>query len=166
MEKKKVLFGLDSRKEANVAKIFNMLKKRELVMVSDKKTRLNSTEIRMLSEIVSARCEGKRLISTRLADLLGVTRSAVSQMVNRLEKEGIVHRVADDIDRKIAYIEISEAVLGIYGKDIEDCLNFVDELVQEFGQEKFDTMYELFEEFLAKAETRIRANKTENKKRK
>ncbi len=166
MGKQMTMLGLDKTKEENVSKIFKLLKKRENVMVADTKTRLNSTEVRLLCEIVSASCDGRRLISTQLADLLGVTRSAISQIVNRLESAGIVCRVADEIDRKIAYIEVSEAVIGEYGKDIEECLTFVNDIVLEFGQEKFDKMYALCEEFFACAEVRMkeRVDKKKNKK--
>ena len=84
--------------------VFSLLKKREEIIISDKKTRFSNTELRLLFEILTAKYEGKRLISTQLAKRLGVTRSAISQIVNRLEEEGVVRRVADDVDRKIAYI--------------------------------------------------------------
>lgn len=127
--------------------IFVMMKQMNNLTVADKTTRFNNTELRMIGEILAAKYVGKRLISTQLADLLGLTRSAISQIVNRLEAEGIVRRVADDVDRKIAYIEITEEVLETYGDDLKICVNFVGRVVKKFGVEKFNTMCKLFDEF-------------------
>lgn len=127
--------------------IFVMMKQMNNLTVADKTTRFNNTELRMIGEILAAKYVGKRLISTQLADLLGLTRSAISQIVNRLEAEGIVRRVADDVDRKIAYIEITEEVLEAYGDDLKICVNFVGRVVKKLGVEKFNTMCKLFDEF-------------------
>ena len=50
--------------------LFSFLKKREGIVLSEKMTHFNNTEIRLISEILSAKYEGKRLISTQLANLL------------------------------------------------------------------------------------------------
>ena len=113
----------------------------------DKNSRFNDAEIRVLSEIISAKYDGRRLISTQLAKNLGVTRSAISQIVNRMEKNGVLKRVPDDIDRKIAYIEITEEALAMYGKDLEICKDFMGRVVEKFGVERFDEMCQAFEAF-------------------
>ncbi len=128
--------------------MFAMLKKRENVAVSDKKMRFNDTELRLIGEILSAKWEGKRLISTQIARLLGVTRSAISQIVNRLEAQGVVKRVADDVDRKIAYVEVTDEILLQYQKEIKFCTDFAGRVVKSYGVEKFETLCALFDEFV------------------
>lgn len=108
--------------------------------------RFNSTEIRFLGEIIAARYAGKRLISTEIAKLVCVTRSAVSQIVNKMEKEGVVVRVPDEVDRKIAYIEITETALEIYGEDLKAYADFMGKVVSRLGAEKFNAMMATFEE--------------------
>ena len=132
--------------------IFTMMKNMDNLTVADKSTRFNSTEMRMIGEIMASRYVGKRLISTQLAQLLGITRSAVSQIVNRLEAQKVVKRVADDVDRKIAYVEITEEALELYGEDLEICVDFVGRVVEKFGVERFNNMCEAFEEFCALTE--------------
>ena len=127
--------------------IFMIMKRMNGLEVSDKETRFNHTEMRLLGEIMASRYVGKRLISTQLADLLGLTRSAISQIVNRLEAQGIVQRVADDVDRKIAYIEVTETALENYGADLEICVEFVGRVVKKFGVERFNEMCSAFEDF-------------------
>jgi len=127
--------------------IFTMMRNMDNLTVADKETRFNSTELRLLGEILASKYVGKRLISTQLAKLLGITRSAISQIVNRLESQGIVRRVADDVDRKIAYIEITEETLDTYGEDLKICVDFIGRCVKRFGVEKFNGMCEAFDEF-------------------
>lgn len=137
-----------SKNEKYLGAVFVLLKKRDGIAISDKKTRFNDTELRMLSEILAAKYEGRRLISTQLATLLGVTRSAVSQIVNRLEGQGVVVRVPDEVDRKIAYVEVTEETLATYEDDLKSCLDFIGRVVEKFGEENFTTMCELYDEFM------------------
>ena len=150
----------DERKSGeNLAKIFRLIRSRDEIVFVDKKTHFNKTEIRLLNEILAAKAEGKRLISTQLAKRLGITRSAISQIVNRLEERGVVVRVGADQDKKIAYIELSDTILDQYGEDIENSKRFVGELVEAFGEEKFETLYTLTECFVALAKERIKMKK-------
>ncbi len=137
-----------SKEEAYLAKIFSMMKARNRIIFHDGKTHYNDTELRLISEIVSAMYEGKRLISTEIADLLGITRSAVSQIVNRLEEQGVVQRVADDVDKKIAYIMLADGVLEKYGEDLDKCFCFLNRAVGRFGEERFFRMCDDFERFI------------------
>ena len=98
--------------------------------VSAKETHFSDTELRLIAEILSATYEGKRLISTQLADMLGITRSAVSQIVNNLEKRNVVKRVADDVDRKIAYIELTEEAMESYLADLKIYEPFIERVVE------------------------------------
>lgn len=145
--------------EEYFGKIFSMMRKREALVVVDRKAPFNNTEIRLIGEILAERAQGKRLISTELARRLGVTRSAVSQIVNRLETKGVVKRVAAENDKKIAYVEISEGVVEVYGEELERALAFVGALVNEFGEEKFNKMYALYDEFVTLADERAKRQK-------
>jgi DNA-binding MarR family transcriptional regulator len=114
MEKEETLFGIDAKKEKYLARFFSLLHNRDSVLMTEKGKHFNNTELRLIGEVVAARYEKKRLISAQLAKLLGLTRSAISQIVNRLEEEGVLIRVADDTDKKIAYIELSEGIMDMY----------------------------------------------------
>ncbi len=147
--------------EKYLSEVFSMLKKRENLLLTDKKTHFNDTELRLLGEILEAKYQKKdRLISTQLALRLGVTRSAISQIVNRLEAEGVIRRVPDDRDKKIAYIEVREEILEQYEEDIKVCADFITGVVEEFGVERFEQMSALLHEFMdaiekAKKEVKI-----------
>lgn len=139
--------GIPAGKEKHLNKVFTLIKKTENLAIVDRKTQLSGTEIRMLGEIITAKYEGKRLISTQLAKMMGLTRSAISQIVNRLEARDVVRRVSSTKDKKIAYIEITDTALEIYKNDLNAYVDFVDRVVEKFGEEKFATMCGMFDEF-------------------
>lgn len=134
--------------EKYLNKIFQLLRKRETVAITGKKAGFNDTELRLVGEVLSAKVAGKRLISTQLATALGVTRSAVSQIVNRLEERGVVRRVADEVDRKIAYIEVTDDVLAQYQQELKSYASFAGGLVRKYGVEKFNTMCDMVNDFM------------------
>ena len=143
-----------------LGKIFAMLKRMENVALIGKETRFNRSELRLLTEILLAKCEGKRLISTQLAKRLNITRSAVSQIVNQMEAQGIVKRVADDVDRKIAYIEFTGEAMEHYEKEVATASKFIGALLNELGTEKMDRLLVLAEDFANAVES---VNKKEEK---
>ena len=134
-------------------KLFHLTKRNNANTICEKGGEFNDTEIRLFSEIIEAKNAGKRLISTQLADRLGITRSAISQLVNRLEERNMVKRVADDVDRKIAYIELTEQAISIYQEEKSSCCKFVEKILAAFGKEKLDTLLALNEEFIATVST-------------
>jgi DNA-binding MarR family transcriptional regulator len=134
-------------KEKHVYRIFELIKRKESLAVADQTTHFNNTELRLIAEVLAAKYVGKRLSSTQLAQLLGVTRSAISQIVNRLEKNGVVKRVADDVDRKIAYIELSENAQEKYEQAKNQACGELGEIISAFGVAKFEKLCDLAESF-------------------
>lgn len=98
----------------------------------------NNTEMQMMREIIAAKERGSRVISSGLAKLLGITRSAVSQMVNKLESKGVVRRVPDSRDKKIAYIELSEKARSIYEESRARVNGLLERIVAKLGAEKVE----------------------------
>ena len=141
-----------SQNENYVRAFYQIVKKSEGLYLTAKNARFSDTELRLIAEISAASHENKRLISTQLATKLGVTRSAVSQIVNRLEEAGAIKRVPDAIDRKIAYIEVTDETMDSYRADIKTCSDFIGRVVEKFGAEKFQQMKNLLEEFMDKME--------------
>lgn len=140
------------RNEEYLGKIFTMLKKMKGVALTKARSHFNNSEMRLLGEIILADYRGKRIISTQLATRLGVTRSAVSQMVNKLEAQGIVKRVPDDVDRKIAYIELSDKALAYYDEEKNICCDFVGQIVEKMGEENLDQLMKLSDLFIETVE--------------
>lgn len=136
-------------------RIFTLMKMYENMKIIEKNAPFNQTELRLLGEITTAKNKGKRYISTRLADVLGITRSAVSQIVNGLEKRGVVKRVPDDVDRKIAYVEIADAYAGIFEKELQNAKTLVEKVVEKMGEQRFLEMCDAFESMWSILEVEI-----------
>lgn len=133
--------------EAYLGKIQAMTRKLQNVVFVKGKKSFNNSELRMLEEIVAADKKGERLISTQLADKVGVTRSAISQIVNRLSEKGLVQRVPDDVDRKIAYIELTGNAKELYNAQRKRMGEVVAKVVADFGADKANQMLKLVDEF-------------------
>ena len=150
MERKRRIPKLITTAEENrgyLRKLFAMMRDVELAMDRPQHEKYSNTEIRLMNEIVYASYEGERLISTRLADRLGITRSAVSQIVSKLEKDDLVVRVADETDKKIAYVELTEKAMASYQVIIDKYAAFVGRVIARMGTAKMNRMVALVEEF-------------------
>ena len=131
-----------------VQEVYKIAHRIEEIRIPGGKFPFNNTEMQMMREIVAAKEEGRRMISSRLAKILGVTRSAVSQMVNKLESRGVVCRVPDEKDRKIAYIELSECALEMYGKLKMRVGRIMDAVVAKLGGKKVEKFIKDANEFV------------------
>ena len=113
------------------------------------KAKLSKTEFRLMQEILVEREKGKGVISSELARRLGVTRSAISQVVTRLEERGIVKRVPSDTDKKIAYVELSEYTITLFEEQCARANVCIERVAAEFGEERLKNLIKENEELFA-----------------
>ena len=118
--------------------IYAIGKRLEELKIFHRAMPFNNTEMQMMREIIAAKERGSRVISSGLAKLLGITRSAVSQMVNKLESKGVVRRVPDSRDKKIAYIELSDKARSIYEESRARVNGLLERIVEKLGEEKVE----------------------------
>lgn len=108
---------------------------------------LSRTEFRLLREVILEAEKGKSIISSELARRLGITRSAVSQLVTKMEKDGVVNRVASPTDRKIAYIRLSENSRVVFEEQCRKANATMERIVAEVGEDKVRDFFNLYDEF-------------------
>ncbi len=137
-----------SKNEKYLNAVFSLIKKRDNFVITTKSNRFNDTELRLIGEVLMEKAQGRRLISTQLAKRLGITRSAISQVVKRLEADGVVRRIPDEVDRKIAFVEVVEENLDAYRLDIKACSQLIGDAVETYGAEKFKLMCDMVGEFI------------------
>ena len=140
------------RNERYLSRIYELLKKPEKMELNEYKPRFNNSEMRLLGEVIKERQEGRKIISTELSKRLGITRSAVSQMVNKLEERNVLKRSPSATDKKIAYVELAAEAEKAYVEEHEKCCAFMGKLIEKFGQERLDELLSLNEEFLSLVE--------------
>ena len=136
--------------EANrlLQELYSIARRLESAQLFNHAFPFNNTEMQLIKEILRAKETGGRMISSRLAKVLGITRSAVSQMVSKLEAKNVVKRVPDDKDRKIAYIELSDSARAQY-EDMKDRVNAIlSSVIGELGDEKVETFVKSAHEFV------------------
>lgn len=136
--------------EANrlLQELYSIARRLESAQLFNHAFPFNNTEMQLIKEILRAKETGGRMISSRLAKVLGITRSAVSQMVSKLEAKNVVKRVPDDKDRKIAYIELSDTARAQY-EDMKDRVNAIlSSVIGELGDEKVETFVKSAHEFV------------------
>ena len=104
------------------------------------KAKLSRTEFRILWEVANEQCEGRDIISSELARRIGITRSAVSQIVAKLERGGIVQRVPSLYDRKIAFIRLTDEAVETFRQQAEQANCFAERVLAEFGKERLDAL--------------------------
>ena len=131
-----------------LVKLFCTIKDMENLDLFTDAAKLSKTEFRLLREIALEREQGKDIISSELARRLGVTRSAVSQIVTKLEKENIVIRTAAPGDKKIAYVRFSDKALAVFEAQCKIGNEIFERVVAELGEEKVKQLIASYDEFL------------------
>lgn len=100
-----------------------------------KKDNISCSELSILKALCESEKENKKMNVTELAVLLKMSKSAVSQLVSKLEKKGFVKRKINLFDKKINYISIcDEARIG-YEHNQEKYSEVVKQVAEEMGVE-------------------------------
>ncbi len=130
-------------------KLFQIIKDMESVSLFRERAKLSKTEFALLREVIIEGENGKRIISSELARRLGITRSAVSQLVTKMEKDGVVKRVASPTDRKIAYIELSDESRAVFEAQCAEANDIMDRVVRRMGEERIRELIATYDDFFA-----------------
>ena len=124
-----------------LVKFFQMVRDMENMDFFAGVAKLSRTEFRLLREVVMEEEKGRSIISSELARRLGITRSAVSQIVTKMEQRGIVNRVASPTDRKIAYICLSEQSMAVFEEQCKRANETMQRIVDIYGEDKIKTFF-------------------------
>lgn len=109
--------------------------------------KLSKTEFRLLREVIMEGEQGKSIISSELARRLDITRSAVSQIVTKMEERGILKRAASPTDRKIAYVQLSDRAYAVFEEQCGQANGIMERVVDKLGEDKIRTLIRLYDEF-------------------
>ena len=122
-------------------KSFELMRSLENVDFFAGVSNLSRTEFHLLREVILEAEKGKNIISSELARRLGITRSAVSQIVTKMEQRGIVNRVSSPTDRKIAYICLSESSMAVFEEQCKQANESMERIVELYGEDKIRTFF-------------------------
>lgn len=131
-----------------LTKLLGVIKDVDCLNLFNDSAKLTKTEFRLLREIAIEGENGNDIISSELARRLGITRSAVSQIVSKLERQNIVVRAASPVDKKIAYVRFSEQSRAMFEEQCRQANLLLEGVVNELGTEKMDILVSSFHEFI------------------
>ncbi len=121
-------------------RLFGAIEEVDALKLFGESAKLSRTEFRLLREVVAERTKGRDIISSELARRLGVTRSAVSQLVTKLEERDIVARTAAPKDKKIAYIRLSEHALAEFEEQCGQVNALLEYCAEKFGKDRMQRL--------------------------
>lgn len=130
-----------------LVEVFKIIKDMESLDLFSSANNLSKTEFRLVREIVMESREGRNIISSELARRLGITRSAVSQVVTKLEQRDVVKRAPAPDDRKIAYICLSDRAAAIFEEQCRQANAIFDLVIKDLGAAKMERLIKEYRDF-------------------
>ena len=97
------------------------------------------------------RGENIRVRMTDISRHLMITKPAATQAVNKLVERGLLKRVSDEHDRRVVYIQPTEAGRHAFEQEIETRLAFVDRVIARLGEQDASMLISLLDRFLSEA---------------
>lgn len=131
-----------------LVKVISAMKTAEELDFFPVASKLSQTEFRLLREVILEQEKGGEIISSELARRLGITRSAISQIVSKLEERDIVERAASPVDKKIAYVRLSDNARAIFEEQCAQANEFMETIVKAYGEDKLKKFLKMFGEFI------------------
>lgn len=98
------------------------------------KENISCSELSVLKVLCEGEKEDKKMNVTELANELNMSKSAVSQLISKLEKKGFVKRKINLFDKKINYISVTEEARSAYENNHKKYNEVVKKVVDEMGE--------------------------------
>ncbi|MBM9498723.1 MarR family transcriptional regulator [Leptospira sp. 201903071] len=102
---------------------------------------LNATDMKTLPLL-----EEGPIVAGKLAESLGLTTGAVTSVIDRLERVGLVRRVADPNDRRKVVVELINEAIQEAGKIYSPMGNAMMSLFQNYSDEELELLIRFQEE--------------------
>lgn len=86
-----------------------------------------------------------KCMSSQLAEICGVNKSAITSKIDRLVAKGYVERIRDENDRRIVFLQITEKGHDMYENVQTKIEDFVGCYLQELEEEEVETFLNIYE---------------------
>lgn len=105
---------------------------------------LSGNEVMVLRAIIKRREQGDPdFTMSELSDSIDTTKSAVSQLVGKLEEKGLVERYMAKGDRRVVCVRMTDGGSSTYGTFHKGLDKLFDRYVELMGEEDTETMIKL-----------------------
>lgn len=100
---------------------------------------LSLSELKVL-EVIE---ENNEVNVSKIASGLRISKSAVSQIVSKLEKKGCIYRKVDEKNKKINYLYLTDNSQNVYRDKKYKCKEIIEKVVKKLGDENILKLSEL-----------------------
>jgi DNA-binding MarR family transcriptional regulator len=127
-------------------KIYELMQKfQKMRMNANSEGEIPRSELKMLKMIRMNSTEAEGVKISTLSELLNISKSAVSQMINALEDKGYVERVTTKNDRRVVYVRLTGDGEACFTKQIQAFLHGMDKIFAKMGEEDTEELLRLLE---------------------
>lgn len=132
--------------DGKAEKIYEMMQKFKKVRLNAKFAgELPRSELKMLKMIKMNSSETEGVKVSTLSELLDISKSAVSQMINALEDKGYVERVTTKSDRRVVYVRLTENGEERLAMELKTFLQGMDKVFKKMGEDDTEELLRLLE---------------------
>ncbi len=127
-------------------KIYELMQKFHKMRTNAKFTgEIPRSELKMLKMIKMNSSEAEGVKVSTLSELLDISKSAVSQMINALEDKGYVERVSTKGDRRVVYVRLTENGEERFALELQAFLQGMDKIFTKMGEDDTEELLRLLE---------------------
>lgn len=101
------------------------------------------SEIMMLNKIKINSSNTEGVTISALSELLDISKSAVSQMINALEDKEYVERITTRNDRRLVYVRLTESGEQCLAKELQAFLQGLAQIFSKMGEEDTEELLRL-----------------------
>ena len=121
---------------------------RNLFSKWDNVTIISKRESCILNFIVFFEEQGVQATTSNLTSIIGITKSATSQVLNKLEDEGYIIRSISREDRRVVFVNLTKKGREYLKYEEENFLNNIDEVLNQMNEEEITSLIHCADKFL------------------
>ncbi|MDY0235424.1 MAG: MarR family transcriptional regulator [Gudongella sp.] len=115
-------------------------------MILAQRSDLNMTELMLMKGVAkNSLFSGDNMNLSEIHNKLHITKSAISQMMNSLEKKGYIEREIDKTDRRKVIVTLTRTGLDVLKEARESSNQIFEEIISRLGDENTKQLIELLD---------------------
>lgn len=131
---------------SNAEKIYEIMEKfRRNVAYKKMNGEIPHSEFKLLKVIKRRNAEGEEVTVSTLSEQIGVSKSAISQMINHLEDEEYIERITTKNDRRLVYVRLTEHGERFLTEQYQRFLQGMTEIFNQMGEKDTEELLRLLE---------------------
>lgn len=83
--------------------------------------------------------------SSELAEVFHVKKSAITAIINRLWKKGLIERTRDENDRRVVYLTLTDVGKALFNETEQRIYQLVGSFIKQFDQDEIEAFMKTYE---------------------